>query len=93
MELKVVRTRTTETVVTVEKEWSIEANVTMQDGKIENIEGDVIKPECKPVHFSEYRGEDGTRQRDVRGVTADTEGAYALVDAVINAAILKYEGK
>lgn len=91
MELKVVRTRTTETVVTVEKEWSIEANVTIENGKIQNIEGDAVKPEYQPVRFNEYRFENGQSNRTVNGVTKETEDVYGIVAELIEAVTFKYE--
>ena len=91
MELKVVKTVTTETVVTVEKEWSVEASVTVENGKIKNIEGSAVKPECQPVRFNEYHYEDGQTNRTVNGVTKETADVYEVVAELIESVIVKYE--
>lgn len=76
--------------VTAEQDgWKVNASVSVDEGKVVNLNGSAVK-DNKSVAFNGYRTEEAF-VRTVYNVTDETNGIYAVLEALVDAVRVKYE--
>lgn len=89
MELIQTQTRTIHQISAEWGGWNINASVTIQDGKIQNVDGYANKEGVENVTFGAWRNGDKLT-RNVHNVTDDSYRAYEVIEDFLSALTEKY---
>ena len=95
MEINQTQERKVYNVTAQQDEWTVNASVVVNDGKVQNFDGSAFKKvgdglEIASVTFNGYRNGEKL-MRTVQNVSDDTAGVYGVVEGFVDAVIAKYE--
>ena len=89
MELTQTQTRTIHQLAAEQDGWNINASVTVQDGKVQNIDGYATKEGVDNVTFGAWRNGD-TLTRNIHNITDNSYRVYEIIEELLTAVQDKY---